>query len=176
MARGGAWRGQTASDQARMSPGSGRDPKGRCLRGHHQRRRWGEDPDVPAALDDRAADGWEPLLAIADAAGGHWPRSARLAAVALSADRNSPDDGTPGVRLLADVRIVFRGERMTSPELTAALVELEPSSWGDLRGKPLSQHVLSRMLGDYGVPSKSIRLPDGSTPKGYERRQFEDAS
>ena len=134
-----------------------------------------EDPDVPAALDDRAADGWEPLLAVADAAGGHWPRSARVAAVALSAGRNTPDDGTLGVRLLADVRTVFRGERMTSRELTAALVELEPSPWADIRGKPLSQHVLSRMLGDYGVRSKSIRLPDGSTPKGYERCQFVDA-
>ena len=30
-------------------------------------------PELPAALDDRAADGWEPLLAIADRAGGDWP-------------------------------------------------------------------------------------------------------
>jgi len=134
-----------------------------------------EDPEVPAALDDRAADGWEPLLAIADAAGGHWPSIARVAAVALSEDRNNADEGTIRIRLLADARRVFTGERMTGRAMTAALVDLESSPWAELRGKPLSQHVLSRMLGDYGVRSKSIRLPDGSTPKGYERRQFEDA-
>ena len=30
-------------------------------------------PDSPGELDDRAAEGWEPLLAIADLAGGAWP-------------------------------------------------------------------------------------------------------
>ena len=37
-------------------------------------------PEIPDALDDRAADGWEPLLAIADLAGGIWPERARWAA------------------------------------------------------------------------------------------------
>lgn len=32
---------------------------------------------VPDELNDRAADSWEPLLAIADAAGGRWPTRAR---------------------------------------------------------------------------------------------------
>src|SRR5206468_5707634 len=35
-------------------------------------------------LNDRAADNWEPLLAIADLAGGDWPARARRAALALS--------------------------------------------------------------------------------------------
>ncbi|MBN0810054.1 DUF3631 domain-containing protein, partial [Pseudomonas aeruginosa] len=34
-------------------------------------------------LNDRANDCWEPLLAIAEAAGGHWPKSARQAAIVL---------------------------------------------------------------------------------------------
>ena len=41
-------------------------------------------PELPDELDDRAADGWEPLLAIAAAAGGDWPARARRAALALS--------------------------------------------------------------------------------------------
>jgi hypothetical protein len=40
-------------------------------------------PAIPAALNDRAADIWEPLLAIADCAGGDWPALAREAALAL---------------------------------------------------------------------------------------------
>src|SRR5260370_10770113 len=38
------------------------------------------DPAVPEALDDRQADNWRPLLAIADAAGGAWPGRRRTAA------------------------------------------------------------------------------------------------
>jgi putative DNA primase/helicase len=30
-------------------------------------------PTMPDALDDRASDSWEVLLAIADRAGGEWP-------------------------------------------------------------------------------------------------------
>jgi len=41
------------------------------------------EAELPEDLDDRAQDGWEPLLAIADAASGHWPRTARQAADAI---------------------------------------------------------------------------------------------
>jgi uncharacterized protein DUF3631 len=59
-------------------------------------------PELPAELDDRAADTWEPLLAIADLAGGDWPIRARQAAVVLSADGNTDDVDSLGVRLLSD--------------------------------------------------------------------------
>ncbi len=42
------------------------------------------EPEIPQELDDRQADNWEPLLAIADLAGGDWPAWGRQAAVALS--------------------------------------------------------------------------------------------
>ena len=38
-------------------------------------------PDLPADLNDRAQDVWEPLMAIADLAGGSWPQRVRCAAV-----------------------------------------------------------------------------------------------
>jgi hypothetical protein len=40
-------------------------------------------PFLPDALNDRAADAWEPLLAIADVAGGEWPARARTAALLI---------------------------------------------------------------------------------------------
>ena len=42
-------------------------------------------PELPDTITDRNADVWEPLIAIADAAGGDWPSRARVAAVALVA-------------------------------------------------------------------------------------------
>src|SRR5215207_4648064 len=40
-------------------------------------------PDMPDGVEDRDADVWESLIAVADAAGGKWPARARATAVAL---------------------------------------------------------------------------------------------
>ena len=42
-------------------------------------------PVLPKGIEDRDADVWEPLLAMAELAGGHWPERARVAAVAAVA-------------------------------------------------------------------------------------------
>ena len=52
----------------------------------------------------------EPLLAIADRAGGDWPDRARRALVELHGGREI-DDESAGVRLLADIQTVFDGAR-----------------------------------------------------------------
>ncbi|MGI8778249.1 MAG: DUF3631 domain-containing protein [Acidimicrobiales bacterium] len=131
------------------------------------------EPDLPAALDDRAADGWEPLLAIADAAGGQWPGRARRAALQLSADK-APEDDTAGVRLLADCRTVFDGDRMASADLAAQLAALEDAPWGAWFGHPLDARGLARLLRRYDVVPKKLRDGDG-TVRGYERSAFVDA-
>src|SRR5581483_9320082 len=62
------------------------------------------DPELPDVLGHRAAEGWEPLLAIADVAAGAWPQRARSAACALS---GTPEDGQEvghGAQLLAAIQ------------------------------------------------------------------------
>ncbi len=134
-------------------------------------------PTIPDELDDRAADGWEPLLAIADAAGGEWPDRARRAALALSVGDAREDDSL-GVRLLRDIRAVFDGRgtgRLPSGDLAAALGEIEEAPWGDLKGKPLDARRLAWWLRPYGVRPRTIRLGDDSTAKGYQADWFTDA-
>lgn len=142
-------------------------------------------PEVPAGLDDRAADGWEPLFAIADLAGGDWPRRARVAALVLSAGGGREDESL-GVRLLGDIRTVFEErniDRLPSTELCRALNGLEESPWGDLRGKPLDPRGLARLLRPFGVRPQghaaghqgTIRLDEGQTVKGYLAEWFADA-
>src|SRR5881394_2580059 len=58
-------------------------------------------PSTPPGWNDRAADIWEPLLAIADLAGGEWPQLARDAAQQLSA---SDDEITLVGYFLKDLR------------------------------------------------------------------------
>lgn len=57
------------------------------------------DPEMPGALNDRQADNWRPLLAIADLAGGEWPRLAREAALGLS---QVTSDDSARIQLLTD--------------------------------------------------------------------------
>ena len=92
------------------------------------------EPPLPPALSDRAADVWEPLLAIADLAEGDWPRRARHAAIALSG-RVSVDDDTLSTRLLADVRHVFTEETIGSADLVHRLVGPVGPSVGRLEGR-----------------------------------------
>ena len=84
-------------------------------------------PQMPPGIVDRDADVWEPLLAVADAAGGQWPDAARIAAVTLVTERM---EGNPslGVRLLSDLRNVFGDrEALSTRVLLDYLVGLEES-------------------------------------------------
>jgi hypothetical protein len=131
-------------------------------------------PDMPPGVEDRDADVWEPLLAVADVAGGHWPHRARVAAVALVADSKA---GSPtlGIKLLGDIRDVFgSAPAMKTEDLLGALNNLEDAPWGDLRGKELDSRALARRLGKYGISSKDVRIGDWHG-KGYKREDFYDA-
>jgi hypothetical protein len=130
-------------------------------------------PTMPEGVVDRDADVWEPLLAVADAAGGDWPERARAAAVTLvTASR----DETPslGIRLLTDLRLVFGSRRaMSTGDILSALHKLEESPWSDLRGKPLDARGLSGRLHRYQVRPKTCR--DGNEVfKGYSREDLHD--
>jgi len=131
-------------------------------------------PDMPDSIVDREADCWEPLLTVADLAGGHWPQTARVAAVAAVADTSTKRE-TLGVKLLADIRTAFAGaEQMATAALLESLNGIDESPWGDLRGRPLDARGLSRLLSKYGVKPTTIRTGSG-TPKGYRATDLHDA-
>jgi Protein of unknown function (DUF3631) len=132
-------------------------------------------PQMPPGITDRPADCWEPLLAVADAAGGHWPSRAREACVSLTAAARATDDVSLGVRLLAEIRDVFGDtDRLASATLVERLVELDESPWGDMYGKPIDSRWLARKLRPYGVGSTKIRFGD-TTARGYTAESFGDA-
>lgn len=83
-------------------------------------------PEMPDGITDRPADVWEPLIAVADAAGGHWPERARAACLALVNASKANDKGSLGIRLLADLRDAFDGaERMTSVAILERLTAMD---------------------------------------------------
>jgi hypothetical protein len=135
------------------------------------------EPELPDELDDRAQDIVEPLLAIADAAGGEWPERARHAAVALLTGEHRDDAESLGVRLLRDIREVFGEEgkdRLSTSTILEKLRGADEAPWGSLRGEPLDARGLARLLKPYGIAPKKLR--EGSeTFKGYQRAHFEDS-
>lgn len=133
------------------------------------------DPKVPEGFANRLADNWRPLLAIADLAGGEWPRRAREAAMMLSGARM---DESFAVMLLEDIEGLFskrRVDRLSSDTIVKALGEMEDRPWPEYgsNGKPITKHGVAKILRRFGVGPTTIRL-GSRTPKGYRREDLEN--
>jgi len=129
------------------------------------------------SLGDRACDNWRPLLAIADELGGHWPDQARLAAEAISGDREL-DNESRQTMLLADMKDCFgqlQSDIVSSADATEYLNDLEERPWADLRkGKGISPQWLASKLKPFGI-RPSTRREGSKTFKGYHIEDFLDA-
>jgi hypothetical protein len=135
-------------------------------------------PLLPEQLTDRQMDIIEPLLAIADLAGGAWPEQLRAATLALFGSTASEDDSI-GVQLLRDIRSVF-DQRTTdtifSADLAADLCDMDGQPWADwLNGKGLNQNRLAEQLKKYKIKSRGTVRIGTETRKGYRREAFEEA-
>lgn len=131
-------------------------------------------PAMP--LEDRAADTWEPLIIIADHAGGPWPDRARNAADFLLAETATNDSGSVRARLLADCRTIFGDQPVLSTsELLRQLNADAEAPWSDYSTNGLTPAKLSKLLAEYDIKSANVRFPDGSQAKGYRRADFLDA-
>jgi len=135
------------------------------------------DPVVPGALENRAADNWRPLLAIADAAGGQWPTLARQIAENLTVT-NRGSEQSFGVMLLEDFFAVFAGQTdgfVPSADLVKTLAQLEDRPWGEWKaGRPITQHAVAHLLAPFQIKPFEKRVGD-RVLRGYCRSQFEDA-
>lgn len=135
-----------------------------------------DEPELPDALSDRQQDGWEPLLAIADAAGGSWPEQARKAALYLHDTEDEIDDSF-AVRLLAAIRRVFHdlivSDRIATHDLIDALHRMDDEPWGEWRrGAGLKPSDLSKALADFKVRPRQWKR-DKEVKRGYLRADLE---
>jgi hypothetical protein len=132
-------------------------------------------PDLPDGVEDRDADVWEPLLAIADLAGGEWPARAREACLAFIAEK--PESSVSlGVRLLTDLASIWpeSAHAMSTTDILGALFKLDEAPWSDLYGEGLKPRKLAQLLGDYDIKSQNVRTATG-IHKGYRREDLWDA-
>jgi len=135
----------------------------------------GADPSMPAGLNNRTADNWRPLFAIAELAAGNWPNKARNAALALA---NDESEVTEAEELLVDISQVQKtcgGDRIASQVLCDKLNALDDRPWCALNnGRGLTQNGLSKLLRDFLIKPQTIRI-GSTTPKGYMWVDFQDA-
>jgi hypothetical protein len=141
----------------------------------------GAEPELPAA--DRAADVWEPLVAVADAAGGDWPERARRACITLTGQAGGDgDEASTGERLLADLHAVWHGEHcLYTTTIIDRLCGIDESPWPEWhRGAsgrvPISPRALAALLRPYGIHTTDVREGGtGAQRKGLYRHDLTDA-
>lgn len=136
-----------------------------------------EAPTLPAGVTDRVADCWEPLIAIADAAGGRWPDVARDACTAIVDASRTTDEQSLGLRLLGDLRDAFGADhRLATSTLLARLVDRDDAPWGEMldnKSDKARGSWLSRKLKPYAIAPRAVRIGD-TNPRGYDAAQFGD--
>jgi len=131
-------------------------------------------PELPKELGDRSVQIWEPLVVVADLAGGEWPKLAREAAVGLSggAAANSPIGS-----LLFDIWYLFAtvgGGRMFSRTLVQGLNSLPDRPWGEKRnGKGITEAWLAEQLQPYGIRPEPMRVGQVQA-RGYFEADFQE--
>jgi Protein of unknown function (DUF3631) len=144
------------------------------------------EPGIPEDLNDRAADICEPLLVMADLAGGDWPATAREAALGLT---TIAQEENPTTSLLLDLKIVLLNERFAeangwmkaeggarifSRDLVAALNAKPDRPWLSLRrGQGMTETWLSQQLRPYGIRPKTIWI-GATSAKGYLEVEMEE--
>ena len=137
-------------------------------------------PQLPEALNDRAQNNWEPLLAIADLCDEG--ALARKVALKLSGEEG---DGTKSLSalLLKDIHDIF-GEldeewtpktrrpykAIASIGLAARLAEREDRPWAEFgrSGKPITPRGIAKLLEGFQIRPRE--MPSGAN--GYQEKQF----
>ena len=149
-----------------------------------QLKKWADDgfealknyvPNMPVIDNDRTADNWMPLLAIAALLGAEWLVNVEEAFRGLNVSYDKSDESI-NTLLLTDIKEIFTEtnfDKIHSSDLVIRLLELEDRPWGEYRhGKPITCNTLARLLSSFGIKPRQIRI--GQNKQGYYASDFED--
>ncbi|WP_435846247.1 DUF3631 domain-containing protein [Streptomyces diacarni] len=135
-------------------------------------------PEMP--VKDRAADTWEPLVLVAELAGGIWLERARAACVAMcAAEEGQDDESNLKTRLLQDIRRAFAHfgdpDVLRTQDLLQVLITDVEAPWAEYGPSGLTPRYLGLLLKDFGIKSANHRFENGRQAKGFARARFSDA-
>lgn len=136
-------------------------------------------PAMP--VEDRAADTWQPLVSVADLAGGAWPDLARTACqiMAKHEAEHDQDRSSLGIRLLADIRRAFTTEGNPPALRTSRLLDIlnqdDEMPWAEYTTHGLTPRGLQLLLKEYDISSVTRRFHGNVQARGFTRLQFADS-
>jgi len=108
----------------------------------------------------RLEDNWRIQFAVADLAGGSWPKMARNAAIKLSREQSKPGRLE---RLLTALYELFaiHGPALLLTEIQTLLTADQDSEWADFNGpnRPISTTQIGRILSRVDIESGWIHRP-----------------
>jgi Protein of unknown function (DUF3631)/Toprim-like len=140
-----------------------------------------DKPEIPRELRGRRADICKPLLAIADAAGGHWPERARQALIEIfSDDRHVKEsDRLMLLRHLYERFVPEDGEPLefvSTPEMIEWLTSRDDWPWSEYgkARKPITGPQIARLLRAFDVENVRVRV-NGERMRGYTLAGLRDA-
>jgi putative DNA primase/helicase len=140
------------------------------------------DPTMSENLNDRAADNWRPLVAIADCSGNEWPMLARQAIQNLATHDDEDEDAK--VQLLSDINTIFNenrsvqiekdDRRICTRDLIDALVEMEHRPWSEWKnGYPITPYQIARLLKPFRIKPRKIKFSNTAL-QGYSLNDFQN--
>jgi putative DNA primase/helicase len=131
-------------------------------------------PKMPDGFFSRLEENFHLLFAIADLAGGDWPKKARAGAVKLSREHNKPSLGKRLLEIFFDLSIKH-GTLLTSKQLEQ-LVPAESDEFANYQnGRPINKYQIAALLSPYcNIRPKIIHPRGGKTgDRGYDTSQQE---
>jgi predicted DNA-binding transcriptional regulator AlpA len=127
-------------------------------------------------VEDRAADTWEPLIAVADHAGRDWPDLARNAVLQLLEEATETAETADRIRLLLDIHAAFGDLDAIPTALLLQRLKADPEApWIGYGHTGLSPRKLGILLAEYDIRSATIRFSESGQAKGFYRTDFHDA-
>ncbi|MPY48792.1 DUF3631 domain-containing protein [Streptomyces acidicola] len=134
----------------------------------------------PMPVQDRAADTWEPLVIVAELAGGTWPEQARTACTTMcAAEAGKDDESNLKTRLLQDIRRAFARcgdpDIMRTRDLLDELLKDQEAPWAEYGSAGLGPRHLGILLKDFDIKAATHRFEGGRQAKGFARLRFADA-
>jgi putative DNA primase/helicase len=133
------------------------------------------DPAMPDGFDNRLRENWRLLFAIADLAGGSWPKRVRAAAVKLTEEFYEPGIGRQCLAMFAELFLTSEYEGMVASGWAQEQFVVDQTSvWVNYKGRgPITQWGIKDILHPYGIRPGLIHPHGHPTVRGYKIEQFE---
>lgn len=129
--------------------------------------------NLPVTLSPGQRKLSEPLIQIADVAGGLWPAKIRAALPAVF----DLADASPQLQMLADLRSIFHlkndPDYLSTSDLLTELRAMDNRPWSDWSNK--SGRRLGGLLRPFGISSSHLHGGGNTDFKGYRKEHFQDA-